>query len=203
MVFGYARVSTKEQNLDLQLSSLLKYGIEEKNIVKDVVSAASSKRIKLDKLIEKLREGDTLVVWKLDRLARSIIHFNKVMNDLAERGIKFKSITEPFIDTTEKSAHSSFIINIFASLAELERDIIIERTKAGLESARNRGKILGAPKGLSVENKKKAKMCAYYFNEGILKVDDICKTVGVSKGTYYKYIEHEGLKDKVRPYKKV
>ncbi|GAA3622884.1 hypothetical protein GCM10022397_05720 [Flavivirga jejuensis] len=125
------------------------------------------------------------------------------MNEFSEKGIKFKSITEPFIDTTETSVHSSFIVNIFASLAELERDIIIERTKAGLESARNRGAILGAPKGLSSENKKKAKLCAYYFKEGILKVDDICNTVGISKGTYYTYLEYEGLKGKIRPYKKV
>lgn len=181
MIFGYARISTKEQNLDLQLNALLKFGIEEHNIIKDVVSGASSKRKNLDELIEKLREEDTLVVWKLDRLARSLIHFNKVMNHLSKKGIKFKSITEPFIDTTETSAHSNFIVNIFASLAELERDIIIERTKAGLDSAKQRGVVLGAPKGLSDKSKIKAKQCAYYFNEGILSVARICKIVVIFK----------------------
>lgn len=202
MIFGYARISTKEQNLDLQLRALLKYGINKENIIKDIVSGAASERKKLDTLLCDLRKGDILIVWKLDRLARSLIHFNKVMNDLNERGIAFKSITEPFIDTTKKSAHGNFIINIFASLAELERDIIIERTKAGLESAIARGIVLGAPKGLTVKNKKKAIECAYHFNEGVLSISAICKVVGVAKGTYYKYIELQGLKDKKRPYRK-
>ena len=149
MLFGYARVSTKDQNADLQINALLKFGVEEKNIIKDVVSGAAAERKKLNALLEKLRSGDTLVVWKLDRLARSLIHFNKVMNDLNKRGIQFKSITEAFIDTTDSSPHSKFIVNIFAALAEMERDIIIERTKAGLASAKKRGKVIGAPRGLS------------------------------------------------------
>ena len=202
MTFGYTRISTKEQNLDLQLNALLKYGVEEKNIVKDVVSGASSERKKLEQLIEKLRSGDTLVVWKLDRIARSLIHFNKVMNNLNERNIKFKSITETFIDTTEKSAQGKFIINMFAVLAELERDMIIERTKAGLESARLRGKIIGRPEGLSKDAKKKVELCAYYFNEGKLSVDEICKLVEISRGTYYKYLEIKGLRGQIRKYKK-
>ena len=158
--------------------------------------------LKGDALLKKLRNGDTLVVWKLDRLARSLIHFNNTINGLNKRGIKFKSITESFIDTTDSSGHSKFIVNIFAALAELERDIISERTIAGLESAKKRGKILGPPKGLSKKNRVKAKLCASHFNEGILTVDEICDEVGVSSGTYYKYLEIEGLKGKVRKYKK-
>lgn len=201
MVFGYARVSTKEQNIDLQIRALLKSGIEKENIVKDVVSGAQSERKKLNILINELRRGDTLVVWKLDRLARSLIHFSKVINILNEKGVRFKSLTESFIDTTEKSAQSKFIINIFAVLAEMERDIIIERTKAGLESAKLRGKVLGRRKGLTKEGEEKAILCAYHFNEGILSVPNILKKVGVSKATYYKYLELKGLKGKVRPYK--
>ncbi len=202
MVFGYARISTKEQNLDLQLNALLKYGINEKNIVQDVVSGANAERKQLNKLLDKLREGDTLVVWKLDRLARSLIHFNKMMNTLAERGIKFKSITETFIDTTEASAQSKFITNMFAVLAELERDIIIERTKAGLESARLRGKIIGRPSGVRKKDQRKIELCAYHFNEGKLTVSEICKTVEVSRATYYKYLKLKGLDGKLRPYTK-
>ena len=202
MLFGYARVSTKEQNLDLQLKALLKYGVEEKNLVHDIVSGSSSERIKLDGLIDKLRQGDTLVVWKLDRLARSVIHFSKVMNGFNEKGIHFKSITEPFIDTTTNSPHSKFMINIFATLAELERDIIVERTKAGLESARSRGRVFGRPSGLNDQAKRKVELCAYYFNEGKLKVSEICKMVDVSRGTYYKYLKIKGLNHKLRPYKK-
>ena len=202
MVFGYARVSTREQNLDMQTKALLEFGVKKENIVHDVVSAASSERKKLEDLIEKLREGDTLVVWKLDRLARSIIHFSKVMNEFNTRGILFKSITEPFIDTTEGSPHSKFIINMFAILAELERDIIVERTKAGLESARRRGSIIGRPSGLSAKGKRKADQCAYYFQQGKLTVDEICNVVGVSRATYYKYLRARGLGGKLRPYQK-
>lgn len=202
MVFGYARISTKEQNLDLQLRALLKYGIDKQNIVQDIVSGAQSERKNLDNLLNSLREGDTLIVWKLDRLARSLIHFNKVMNTLNEKGIQFKSLTESFIDTTEQSAQSKFIINMFAVLAEMERDIIIERTKAGLQSAKLRGEILGRPKGLSKSAEDKAVLCAYHFNEGKLTVDQILKEVGISKATYYKYLELKGLKGKIRPYAK-
>lgn len=202
MVFGYARVSTEEQSINLQMDALLKEGILEKNIYFDKVSGIKSERKDLSKLLEHLREGDTIVVWKLDRLVRSLIHLTKLINDFDNKGVKFRSITEPFIDTTQNSPHSNFITNIFGALAQLERDIIIERTKAGLESARRRGKVLGAPTGLRKESKKKAKMCAVYFKEGELSVSEICERVDVSRATYYKYLEYEGLEDKKRMYRK-
>ncbi|WP_209405226.1 recombinase family protein [Pseudozobellia sp. WGM2] len=201
MVFGYARVSTAEQNLNLQIDALLKEGIKEKNIFTDKVSSSREERKSLSRLLNFVREGDTIVVWKLDRLARSLIHFTKLMNELDEKGVKFKSITEPFIDTTERSSHSEFIINLFASLAQLERDIIIERTKAGLQSARRRGKVLGAPKGISEKNKQKAVLCEEYFKEGRLTVTEICERLKISRATYYKYLRHRGLDGKLRPYK--
>ena len=202
MVFGYVRVSTEEQSINLQIDALLKEGIPEKNIYIDKVSGIKSERKNLSKLLEYLREGDTLVVWKLDRLVRSLIHLTKLIAEFEEKGVKFKSITEPFIDTTQNSPHANFLINIFGALAQLERDIIIERTKAGLESARRRGKVLGAPTGLSEKSKKKAKLCANYFKEGQLSVTEICKLVGVSRATYYKYLEYEGLGGEKRKYKK-
>ncbi len=202
MIFGYARVSTQEQNLDLQLDALLKEGIPQKNIYTDKVSSTKEDRKNLIKLLNYVREGDTIVVWKLDRLARSLIHFTKLMTEFEEKGVKFKSITEPFIDTTEKSSHSEFIINIFAALAQLERDIIIERTKAGLESARRRGKVLGAPKGISKKNQQKAVLCEEYFKEGKMTVSEICERLDISRATYYKYIRYRGLSEKLRPYKK-
>ncbi|WP_222982526.1 recombinase family protein [Flagellimonas meishanensis] len=202
MIFGYARVSTQEQNLDLQLDALLKEGIPQKNIFTDKVSSTKEERKSLKKLLHYVREGDTIIVWKLDRLARSLIHFTKLMTELEEKRVRFKSITEPFIDTTEKSSHSEFIINIFAALAQLERDIIIERTKAGLESARRRGKILGAPKGISKKNKQKAVICEEYFKEGKLTVSEICERLDISRATYYKYLRFRGLSDSLRPYTK-
>lgn len=202
MVFGYARVSTAEQSLDLQLDALLKEGIKQKNIYTDKVSSTKEERKSLVKLLNYVREGDTIVVWKLDRLARSLIHFTKLMSELDEKGVKFRSITESFIDTTKKSSQSEFIINIFAALAQLERDIIIERTKAGLESARRRGRVLGAPKGISKKNKQKAVLCEEYFKEGKLTVSEICERLDISRATYYKYIRYRGLTGKLRPYKK-
>ena len=200
MVFGYARVSTMEQSLDLQLDALLKEGIPQKNIYTDKVSSTKEVRKSLSKLLKCVRDGDTIVVWKLDRLARSLIHFTNLMTRLKEKGVRFRSITEPFIDTTEKSSHSEFIINIFAALAQLERDIIIERTKAGLESARRRGKILGAPKGLSKKNQQKAVLCEEYFNNGVLTVTEICERLNISRTTYYKYLRLRGLSGKLRSY---
>ena len=124
------------------------------------------------------------------------------MTKFEEKGVKFKSITEPFIDSTDKSSHSEFIINIFDALAQLERDIIIERTKAGLESARRRGKVLGAPTGISKKNQQKAVLCEEYFKEGKLTVFEICERLDISRATYYKYLRHRGLSGKLRSYKK-
>ncbi|PIB38433.1 recombinase family protein [Maribacter sp. 4G9] len=202
MVFGYARVSTAVQSLDLQLDALLKEGITRKNIYTDKVSSTKEERNSLNKLLNYVREGDTIVVWKLDRLARSLIHFTKLMQELDEKGVKFRSITESFIDTTKKSSQSEFIINIFAALAQLERDIIIERTKAGLESARRRGKVLGAPKGISKKNQQKAVLCEEYFKEGKLTVSEICERLAISRATYYKYLRFRGLNNSLRPYSK-
>ncbi|MBU2903619.1 recombinase family protein [Arenibacter algicola] len=131
-----------------------------------------------------------------------MIHFTNFINQLNEKGVKFRSITEPFLDTTDKSSHSQFIVNMFAALAQLERDIIIERTKAGLASARARGKVFGAPKGISKKNQQKSILCAEYFKEGKLTVKEICELVDISRATYYKYIKYRGLKGKLRPYSK-
>ena len=201
MIFGYARVSTSDQSLNLQIDALLAEGIDRKNIHTDKISSTAKERKSLNRLWDFAREGDTIVVWKLDRLARSLIHFTKLMNELEEKGVKFKSITEPFIDTTKESSHSRFLVNMFAALAQLERDIIVECTKAGLESARIRGRVLGAPKGLSKKNKQKAVLCEEYFKEGRMTVTEICERLEISRATYYKYLRIRGLSGKLRPYK--
>ncbi|WP_172914812.1 recombinase family protein [Capnocytophaga canis] len=202
MIFGYARVSTHEQNLDLQIDALVNFGIEAKNIYCDKISSSKSERPQLNQLLSKLREGDTLVVWKLDRLVRSLIDFTQKMTLFNEQGILFKSITEPFIDTTQNSPHSHFFMNMIATMAQFERDLIKERTKAGLVSARIRGRVLGRPQGLSNKNKKKAQRCVKLFKEGILTVDEICEDVGVSRATYYKYLRLEGIEGEIRNYTK-
>ena len=153
MTFGYVRVSTKSQNPSLQIDALLKEGVSEKNIYRDVSSGAKSERHDLDLMISRLREGDTVIVWKLDRIARSISHLLKLVEQFEKLGVKFRSINDPFVDTT--SAHGKFVITLFGAVAQLERDIIIERTTAGLKSARRRGIQLGRKKDLVKRRNKK------------------------------------------------
>jgi len=113
--------------------------------------------------------------------------------------IAFKSLTEPFLDTTGDSPHGNFLVNIFASLAEFERDLIRERTKAGLEAAIKRGKTLGPPKGMNEAKKHKAMVAAAYHTEGKMSVDEILGKLKISRGTYYKYLDD--AKAEVRIYK--
>ncbi|MBD1261993.1 recombinase family protein [Maribacter polysiphoniae] len=194
MLFGYVRVSTKTQNPSLQIDALLKEGVKEKNIFRDVSSGAKAERHDLDLMISRLREGDTVIVWKLDRIARSISHLLKLVDQFEKLGVKFKSINDPFIDTT--SAHGKFIITLFGAVAQLERDIIIERTTAGLKSARRRGVQLGRKKGLGKEAKQKAMLAAAYYRENKLPIVDIMKLVGIkSKPTLYKYLAIQGRRN--------
>jgi len=136
MLIGYARVSTTDQNLDLQLDALTKADCEK--IHEDYASGAKTDRNGLETAIGSLRKGDTLVVWKLDRLGRSLKHLIEVINALNERGIYFKSLQES-IDSSTSSG--KLIFHVFGALAEFERDIIRERTLAGLAAARSRGKV--------------------------------------------------------------
>lgn len=194
MLFGYVRVSTKTQNPSLQIDALLKAGVPEKNIFRDVSSGAKSERHDLDLMISKLRKGDTLIVWKLDRIARSISHLLKLVDQFEKLEVKFKSINDPFVDTT--SAHGKFVVTLFGAVAQLERDIIIERTTAGLKSARRRGVQLGRKKGLGKEAKQKAILAASYYKENNLPIVDIMKLVGIkSKPTLYKYLAIQGRRN--------
>jgi DNA invertase Pin-like site-specific DNA recombinase len=194
MLFGYVRVSTKTQNANLQIDDLLKEGVSEKNIYSDVSSGAKAERHDLDMMISRLREGDTVIVWKLDRIARSISHLLKLVDEFEKLGVKFRSIRDPFIDTT--SAHGKFIITLFGAIAQLERDIIIERTTAGLKSARRRGIQLGRKKGLNKVAKQKAILAASYYKENNLPIVDIMKLVGIkSKPTLYKYLAIQGRRN--------
>ena len=144
MLIGYARVSTDEQNLDLQLSALKEAGCEE--IYTDKISGTKATRPGLQNALSHLRSGDTFVVWRLDRLGRSLRHLIDTVTDFQERGIGFKSLQES-IDTT--TSGGKLVFHIFGALAEFEREIIRERTKAGLTAARARGKSGGRPKALT------------------------------------------------------
>jgi DNA invertase Pin-like site-specific DNA recombinase len=191
MKFGYARVSTKSQKHDLQVDAFLIEGISTKNIYADISSGAKSERKGLDEMISKLREGDTVVVWKMDRIARSLSHLVKLIEDFERKGVHFKSLQESFIDTS--SPHGRFVFNLFASIAQLERDIIIERTRAGLESSRRRGVRLGRQPGLSKNAQHKAILAEKYYRDNKLSIEEIMKLLEIgSKRTLYKYLAHQG-----------
>ena len=150
MLIGYARVSTSDQRLDLQQDALRGAGCE--RIFTDIVSGAKTERLGLTAALDACRAGDILVVWKLDRLGRSLAHLVATVEDLAGRSVGFRSLQEQ-LDTT--TAGGKLIFHLFASLAEFERDLIRERTHAGLTAARARGRNGGRPKGVD-EKKRKA-----------------------------------------------
>lgn len=187
-IIGYARVSTKEQNLNLQLDALNKSGctriFEEKQ-------SGVKERPELEKALSYLRKGDVFVIWKLDRLGRTLKELIFTVDSLQKKGISFISLQDG-IDTT--SAHGRLQFGIFASLAEYEREIIIERTRAGLQAARERGRIGGRPSGLSDAAKKKAKSAKRLYIDKELSVKEICEALQIgSKATLYRYLKYEGV----------
>jgi len=184
MLLGYARISTKDQNLDLQLDALNKAGCEQ--IFKDTISGTKAVRPALDKMMELARNGDIIVVWKLDRLGRSLKHLVELISNFIDKGIGFESLNDN-IDTT--TSQGRLIFNIFASLAEFERDLISERTKAGLQAARSRGRTGGRPKGLSESAKLKAIVCETLYKEGKISISQICRQLSLSKNTFYSYLK--------------
>jgi DNA invertase Pin-like site-specific DNA recombinase len=185
---GYARVSTKDQTLDLQLDALKKAGCVK--IYTETVSGAKADRPVLAKLMDALRAGDVLVIWKLDRLGRSLKNLIDIVNDLLQRKVGLKSLGDP-IDTT--TSHGRLIFNLFASLAEFERDVIRERTNAGLTAARARGRTGGRPKGLTTGAEQIACAAETLYREGKLSSQQIADRLGISKSTLYAYLRHRGV----------
>jgi DNA invertase Pin-like site-specific DNA recombinase len=183
MLIGYARVSTEDQNLDLQRDALEKAGCEQ--IFTDRVSGTKARRPGLEQALSHLRSGDTLVVWRLDRLGRSLRHLIDTVTDLQEKGVGFKSLTES-IDTTTTGGR--LVFNIFSSLAQFESEIIKERTQAGLQAARSRGRTGGRPRVLT---EKQVEMLRQLAADKNRSVNEICQTLGISRKTFYRYVKAE------------
>jgi len=188
MKIGYARVSTQDQNLDLQVDALRAAGCE--RVMTEKVSGAAKERPQLERLLEDVREGDVVVVWKLDRLGRSLHHLVSVVHLLQERKAGLLSLNDP-IDTT--TASGRLIFGVFASLAEFERELIRERTLAGLEAARARGRKGGRPEGLTKEAERKAIVAEILYKERKLSVHEIARELSISKTTLYKYLRRRGV----------
>ena len=187
MQIGYARVSTDDQTLDLQLDAFRGAGCDQ--IFRDTLSGAKAERPGLREALDHLRAGDTLVVWRLDRLGRSLRHLIDTMTTLEQRGVGFRSLTEA-IDTT--TSGGKLIFHIFGAWAEFERDLIRERTQAGLVAARSRGRTGGRPKVKAFQDPRKLAAARRLDGEGKTSVATICATFGISKSTVYRYVARDG-----------
>jgi len=179
MLIGYARVSTQDQNLELQVDALTKAGC--KKIFDDKISGSRAERPGLTKALEMLREEDTLVVWKLDRLGRSVKNLVNLVGELHKQGIQFKSLTDA-IDTGTPSGR--FFFHVMASLAEMERELTVERTRAGLEVARQLGRKGGRKRQMTDSKIESAKKL---LANGV-PPRDVAKNLGVSVPTLYRWI---------------
>lgn len=181
---GYARVSTGNQDLDLQLDALEKSGVERKLIFTDKASGASHDRAGLDACFKRLRPGDVLLVWRLDRLGRSVRHLVTLIDQRKELGVGFRSVCDGAIDTTTPSGE--LIFHVFSALAKFERRLIQERTKAGIASARARGRKGGRPPMKA--NEPKVVLAKKLYCDKTIRLDDICAALKMSKSTLYRYI---------------
>lgn len=181
MKIGYCRVSTDDQNLDLQIDALKQAGCE--RIYQEKVSGAKAARPELARMLEALRSGDIVVVWRLDRLGRSLKHLIDTVETFEAQGVGFQSVTDP-IDTTTPGG--KLIFHIFASLAEFERNLIRERTRAGLSAARARGRNGGRPKAMAEDKKQIAQRLR---DDPSQSITAICKTLGISRSTFYRYTQ--------------
>ena len=180
MLVGYARISTDDQNLDLQRDALTQAGC--KKIYTDQLSGVSVNRLGLATALEVLRRGDTLVIWRLDRLGRSLKDLIRLVEQLEQRGIGLKSLQEN-IDTATSGGR--LVFHLFGALAEFERNLIRERTQAGLSAARARGRQGGRPKMLDAD---KRDLALRLYRERQHSIADICRMMGISKSTLYNYL---------------
>ncbi len=188
MKIGYARVSTKDQSLSMQVDALKQAGCTQ--IHEEIASGAKTARPVLDEIIRNIREEDTLVIWKLDRLGRNLAHLIHLTTKLIEKKVGLISLNDP-IDTT--TAQGRLVFGIFASLAEFERELIRERTNAGLKSARARGRKGGRPKGMTPAAIEKATIAEALYKNGSIPVKKIAEQLGISKTTLYLYLRYRNV----------
>lgn len=198
MKIGYARVSTRDQSLQLQTDALEKAGCEK--IYQEVASGAKTDRVILDELMTNIRAGDTLVVWKLDRLGRTLKHLLHLIDDLIKKEIGFVSLND-LIDTT--TPNGKLMFHLIGSFTEFERSLTIERINAGLKSARARGIVGGRPKGLSESAQNTAKIATVLYKTGDISIREICKQLNICRRTLYSYLKYSGVEIGESPIKKV
>lgn len=186
MKIGYARVSTQDQDLSLQLDALKKEGCE--RIFKEKASGKNKERPELQKMLQQLRAGDQVYVWKLDRIGRSLKNLLELVEIFKQHQVDFISLHDHINTST---ATGRFTFNIFASLAEFEREMIVERTRAGLEAAGKRGNKPGRKKGLTPAALKAAERAQKLYKDSSLSMDEIADLLKIGKSTLYRYLKHK------------
>ncbi|MBN2689472.1 MAG: recombinase family protein [Gammaproteobacteria bacterium] len=191
MLIGYARVSKSDgsQTLDLQQDALIKAGVEPEYIYKDLASGRKDARPGLDACLKALQPGNTLVVWKLDRLGRDLKHLINLVDDLRKRDIGFKVLTGHGAQINTTTANGRLVFGIFAALAEFERELIIERTRAGLVAARARGRNGGRPRKM---DKHTLKMAMAAMSDPKSVAAEVAKRLGITTTTLYMYVNGDG-----------
>ncbi len=191
MYIGYARVSKADgsQVLDLQQDALIDAGVKSEHIYSDQISGKKDQRPGLEACLKALRQGDTLVVWKLDRLGRSLKHLVNTIQELSERGVGFKVLAGQGADIDTTTAAGKLVFGIFAALAEFERELIRERTIAGLNAARARGKKGGRKHNLT---KGQVRLAQASMQSRDTSVSELCQELGVSRQTLYRYVGPKG-----------
>ena len=196
MIFGYARVSTGDQNLSLQITALEKYGCD---FIFSEKKSGVKERPELAKMMSMIRKDDIVVIWKIDRLARSLSELLSFSETLNSKGINLVSL-DGHINTT--TAIGRMYFQIAGAFAEFERALIIERTKAGLIEAKKRGVKLGRKSGLSKENLVKAAAAKELYLAGNMRPNEICNTLNLSLGTLYRYLHFMEVKLRNNPGRK-
>jgi DNA invertase Pin-like site-specific DNA recombinase len=191
MLIGYARISKSDgsQVLDLQRDALIEAGVSRKRIYEDKASGKRDDRPNLEACLKALREGDVLVVWKLDRLGRDLRHLVNTVQDLSDRSIGFKVLAGQGADIDTTTAGGKLVFGIFAALAEFERELIRERTRAGLAAARARGRKGGRKFALT---KAQVRLAQAAMGKKETRVSDLCEELGVTRVTLYRYVGPEG-----------
>jgi DNA invertase Pin-like site-specific DNA recombinase len=185
MKIGYARVSTTDQNLDMQLNELEKAGCEK--IYREKLSGKNTDRPELQKLLSEIRKGDQVVVWKLDRIGRSIKNLIDIVDQFKTHGVDFISLHNQ-IDTSTPTGRFTF--NLFAALAEFEREMIVERTMAGLQASKQKGIKAGRKPGLTPENLKTAKRAYRMKTKENYSITEIVEILKIGKSTLYRYLKY-------------
>jgi DNA invertase Pin-like site-specific DNA recombinase len=186
---GYARVSSEEQNLNLQLDALEKAGVSRDRIYEDKLSGKTKKRPGLEGALKAVQPGNLLVVWKLDRLGRSLQDLVSIVEELREKEVGLKVLEGKGADIDTSTPHGRLVFGLFASLAEYERELISERTRAGLAAARARGRVGGRKKKM---DEKKLRLAAAAMKDRGVVVSELAKELGVSRSSLYKYISPKG-----------